>query len=70
MPQDLRAGCTCQGSGGLGWGCGLWRRLGQEPHCFKPLVPVQLPNPSVHAAITRAVHTGTHRPDTCVRAHS
>lgn len=59
-PQDLRvwarwsAAASFAEQPGGPWlpqgpvaGAGLWpwRRLGQEPHCFKPLVPTQLPNP-------------------------
>jgi len=60
----------CPGVRVLGQGCGLWRRLGREPHYFKPLVPMQLPSPlSVQAAATRAEHTGTPMADTCAQAH-
>lgn len=59
-PQDLRVwarqGAAASSAGQPGGpqlpqspvaGAGLWpwRRLGQEPYCFKPLVPTQLPNP-------------------------
>lgn len=48
------------GSGGLGRGCGLWRCLGREPHYFKPLVPVQLPNPRVCRLPPRGPSTQAH----------
>lgn len=31
-------------SGGPGRARSLWKHLWQEPHCFEPLVPTQLPN--------------------------
>lgn len=81
-PQDLRvwagrgaAASSAEQPGGpqlpqspvAGAGLWPWRRLGQEPHCFKPLVPTQLPNPLSMSGcrggqlnMGRAGHTRAH----------
>lgn len=86
-PQDLRvwagrsaAASSAEQPGGpqlpqspvAGAGLWPWRRLGQELHCFKPLVPTQLPNPlsmsgrrGGQLSVGRAGHTRAH-----ARAHT